>query len=171
MLFATADRLKRNHESHDLPWDLEMACIESFTVHARSLIDLLWKDKSFHRNDGLAEHYFEPGRWAQLSSPMESTLHDVRSRVGREIAHVSYSRTQLAPQAREWQFEHIAASIGRCLRVFLDNVANESVVPGFEAAVRGVWPEFLNYPVAISWPPTEGALSVPTRGLGPSERP
>jgi hypothetical protein len=77
-------------------WEIQIALIEAFTIHARSLIAFLWDNTSRYGDGGLAAHYFEPGEWEGLRPPMERTLDGVRARVASEIAHISY-----APNARD----------------------------------------------------------------------
>ncbi len=149
--------------SDGLPWEIEMALLESFTVHARALIDFLWRDSSRHQDDGFAAHYFEPEEWAKLRRPMEPTLNGIRDRVGEEIVHLSYARMRLPEDVKGWEFDQISASIGRCLRLFLEHVEPRLLIPDFERRARKAMPAFLSYPAAISWPPTEGTPSAATR--------
>jgi hypothetical protein len=39
------------------------------------------------------------------------------------------------------------------------------LVPDFEQRMRSTWPQYLNYPIAIGFPPDEGARSVATTTL------
>lgn len=43
-----------------LVWEVEMALVESFALHARSLVDFLFRDKG-RSDDAFAAHFFEPG--------------------------------------------------------------------------------------------------------------
>ena len=46
MLFRLADRLRAYLDDHErLPWEVEMACIESFAVHTRVLSEFFWSDR------------------------------------------------------------------------------------------------------------------------------
>jgi hypothetical protein len=173
MLFLTANRL-RLHVTGDeeLPWELEMAAVESFAVHARVLIEFFWHEPSEGRgrrfpDDGFAADFFEGSSWAVRRAPMEATLDAVWSRASREIAHLTYKRTTKPEEARSWRFDLIAGSIGRTLRLFVENVDRALLVDDFERRLRSTWPAYLNYAVAISFPPEAGARSVATTSLQP----
>lgn len=172
MLFVTADVLRRaNREGLPLPWALRMATIESFAMHTRVLIEFLWTDPTESRrkrfpNDAFAEDFLPPGRWKTIRDvvPMESTLEGIQRRAGTEIAHLTYNRTA-DPEERQWEFDRIAGAIGRALRLFLENVDAANLADGFESSLRDTWPEYLNYPIAVSFPPSSGALAVATAPL------
>lgn len=150
MLFGTADLLEALEE--EAPWVVRMGLIETFALKARSLIDFLWKDASTFKTDALAVHYFDDSQWAVLRPEMESTLDHVGKRAGREIAHLTYHRVSVAEEAKGWAFLHVAGSIGRCLRVFVDHVPITRVLPAFTKRVYAAMPDYLGFPVAISWP-------------------
>jgi hypothetical protein len=125
MLFVLANRLRAHVDGREkLPWAIEMACVESFGMHTRVLIEFLWDDPSPDRrkrfpDDGFAEDFLPPGKWAEVRPPMSSKLEGLWSRAGREIAHLSYKRATAPEAARHWEFDVIAGAIGRAFRVFL----------------------------------------------------
>ncbi len=166
MLFRLADRLRARADGAErLPWEVEMACIESFAVHTRALEQFLWRDRKGerHPDDAFASDYFPPGQWAGLRERVQrSAIDGVSARAGHEIAHLSYKRTAIADDERGWPFDVIAGVIGRALRLFLENVSPEVIAEDFESRLRGTWPEYLNFPVAISFPPDKNPRSVAT---------
>jgi hypothetical protein len=171
MLFATATLLRlQARNDQRLPWALEMATIESFAMHTRVLIEFLWHEpqngkKPRFSDDAFAADFLEPGRWAEVRQPMESQLAGLWSRAGNEIAHLSYKRTSSPPEERGWEFDLVAGSIGRAFRLFLQHVDGANLAQGFEATLRASWPDYLNHPVAVSFPPSAGALSAATSSL------
>src|SRR5947209_2707252 len=95
MLFRTSAQLQAlDSRNAGVAQEIVMALIESCALHARALIHFLWREGA-HKEDGFAADYFEPGRWAALRPPKESTIIGVDDRVGGEIAHLSYKRTRL----------------------------------------------------------------------------
>jgi hypothetical protein len=170
MLFALTERLGSHIAMADseLPWDVEMAFLESFTLHARNLIEFLWPDGPRRKEDGIAADFFEPGEWARIRPPRETTLDQVPERVGREIVHMTYHRVDLAEGARAWKFGQIAASIGRCLRVFLAEVPDERVAPAFGSKAKSALPAFLRWPVAVSFPPDDWPPPIATQPAPPN---
>jgi hypothetical protein len=168
MLFATANRL-RGHVKGEAPlaWDQEMATIESFALHTRVLIEFLWREPNGRKrerfpDDAFAAEFFAEGEWAQVRPHEESSLEGVWQRAGAEIAHLSHKRVALSPDARTWEFDVIAGSIGRAFRVFLEHVDRDVLCPRFESELRASWPPYLNAPIAMSFPPTAGAFGVAT---------
>ena len=68
---------------------------------------------------------------------------------------------------KQWRFAQIAAAVGRPLRVFIDNVEPEKVIPDFRAHVRAAFPEFLRFPVAVSFPADDWPPPAATGLAGP----
>jgi hypothetical protein len=172
MLFRLADRLRASTDGREaLPWEVEMACIESFAIHARVLEDFLWGDpKPRFPDDAFASEFFEEGVWEELRQRVQrGAIDDLRTRAGHEIAHLSYKRTASAPD-RTWPFDVIASVFGRAFRLFLERVPPENVVADFEARLRATWPEHLNFPVAVSFPPDGSPRSVATQMMSGETR-
>ncbi|HEY1855581.1 MAG TPA: hypothetical protein VGG40_13440 [Solirubrobacterales bacterium] len=177
MLFRLADRLRAHSEGHEqLPWEVEMACIESFAIHARALEGFIWADRKGGRypDDALAADYFLIGAWATLRQRVQrSALDGMAARTGHEVAHLSYKRSAKSEAERNWPFDVIAGVIGRAFRLFLEFVPADHVVDDFESRLRSTWPEYLNYRVAMSFPPDQNPKSVATtmfRGPGQPAR-
>jgi hypothetical protein len=171
MLFATATRLREHVKGvQRLPWELEMATIESFAMHTRVLIEFLWREpqpgqKRRHKEDAFAADFMPPDEWQRVRRPPETTLDGLWNRAGSEIAHLSYKRTSVLPEERTWEFDSIAGSIGRAFRLFLGNVDPANLAEGFEQRMRDSWPPYLNFPIAVGFPPSSGALGVATGTL------
>jgi hypothetical protein len=166
MLFRLADRLRSHTDGEEqLPWEVEMACIESFAIHTRALAQFIWRDRTGdrHPDDAFASDYFPPGEWATLRDRVQrSAIDGLSARTGHEVAHLSYKRTAIAEEERSWPFDVIAGVIGRAFRLFLENVSPDVVAEDFEGRLRGTWPEYLNFRVAISFPPDQNPRSVAT---------
>ena len=166
VLFRLADRLRAHTDGREqLPWEVEMACIESFAIHARALENFLWGDRKGDRfpDDAFAADYFAPGEWATLRERVQrSGIDGMAARTGHEIAHLSYKREMKPASDRNWPFDVIAGVIGRAFRLFLEHVPTEHIADGFESRLRSTWPEYLNFPVAISFPPDQDPKAVAT---------
>jgi hypothetical protein len=143
-----------------LSWELEMALVESFALHARSLVDFFFKDKG-RRDDAFAAHYFEPGEWAALRPLQGPWIHEVKhpdlDRFGKEIAHLNYHRVTLAERAKGWPVVQIAGAIGEVLLIFVRFVDQSRVLPHFKAHAEREIPGFARldrWPGAIApvWP-------------------
>src|SRR4051794_40863373 len=66
-----------------LPWLEHVTLVEAFAVHARALVEFLFRDRApkVRATDLLAADYFRPGKWRALCPPQEATLDPVRRRV------------------------------------------------------------------------------------------
>jgi hypothetical protein len=173
LLFRIADRLRAfAARPGEAPWEVEMACIEAFAIHARGLEDFIWGDpKERFPDDAFASEYFAAGAWQELRERVQrSALDDVAARTGHEIAHLSHKRATESTDERAWPFDVIAGVIGRAIRLFLEHVPRDNVVADFEARLRSTWPEYLNQPVAVSFPPDGAPWSVATKMMsGPGQ--
>jgi hypothetical protein len=173
MLYGTAQVLRdevQGPSQGTLPWPQKMACIESFAIHARVLEAFLWdKSRKAFPDDALAIDFFEDGEWETIRERVQrSALDELRNRAGHEIAHLSYKRVDKTLEARRWKFDVIAGVIGNAFRLFLENVEPHKLCDGFEDRLRATWPEYLNFPIAMSFPPncdSTPAITVASQSL------
>jgi hypothetical protein len=177
LMFRASDRLGQSTIDPEfaLPWEIEMALLESFAVHARCLIHFLWRDGSRHPEDAFARDFFRANDWQRIRPSKERTIDGVDDRVGVEIAHLSYNRSRVPEEDRLWSHGQIVSSIGRCLREFITHVPEDRVVGHFKADAWAAMPAFLRAPVAMSWPPDNwpptGATSALPTGSRLAEAP
>jgi hypothetical protein len=109
---------------------LENSLLESFTVHARALTHFFFPAGRVHDEDVLAEDYFShPATWDGMRGSVPVVLTDVRSRVGTEIAHLSYARLSILPAARGWNIKAIVSALAPLIDVFKNNADRLSVTP------------------------------------------
>lgn len=155
-----------------LPWEIEMALVESFALHARSLVDFFFRDTG-RLDDAFAVHFFDPGEWATLRPEQGPWIREVRhpavDRFGKEIAHLNYHRVALAEQAKGWPVIQIAGAIGEVLWTFIQAVPSTRVLPHFRAHAEREIPVFarLNeWPGAIAplWPRASATQTLAQRG-------
>ena len=173
VLFGTAQVLRDDVQGPTqgtLPWPQKMACIEAFTIHARSLEAFLWgKPSKRYPDDALAIDFFDVGEWDAIRERVQrSALDDLRDRAGYEVAHLSYKRVDKTEDARRWKFDVIAGVIGNAFRLFLEYVNPDLLCDGFEERLRASWPIYLNFPIAMSFPPdcdTAPAITVASQSL------
>lgn len=158
-----------------LPWEVEMALVESFALHARSLVDFFFRDKG-RSDDAFAAHYFEQGEWATLRPQPGPWIREVKhpdlDRFGKEIAHLNYHRVTLAERAKGWPVVQIAGAIGEALWSFVSNVDPARVSPHFKPHAEREIPVFarLNgWPGAIApvWPRASATQTLAQRGATP----
>ncbi len=106
---------------------LNNAVLESFTFHARILLDFLYA-KNPKPDDVIAEHYFDdPAVWLAVRPNKSELLEGVHKRVGKEVAHLTYARIGITSEEKEWQFAQIMSEVNAVFKIFLDNVSKENL--------------------------------------------
>ncbi len=133
------DRVKQN------------AFIESFAIHARALTAFLYPNEP-HPDDVVADDFFaNPSTWRSNRPPMTDTLRRIHPRVGKEVAHLTYTRTTIMPEERGWPFVPIVIEIGLVLREFLRMLPDDFPKPSLQ--------QIPTLPV-----PTEGIIAISDTG-------
>lgn len=89
------------------------AFLESWTIHARTLLNFLYSpagpSKYPRPDDVIAEDYFDEASGWQLNRPIKSSsLEKFNQRVGKEIAHLTYS----GAFGQKWPNSRITNEIG-----------------------------------------------------------
>ena len=107
------------------------AVLESFTLHARALLDFLYSEKP-KADDVLADDYFDdPVQWSSVKPEKTETLKMVHTRVGKEIAHLTYARLDINTKAKQWQFAQIANDLNTVFGQFLTSVEKDKLGPSW----------------------------------------
>jgi hypothetical protein len=95
------------------------ALLESFTVHTRQLLQF-FHPSGAKQSDVLAEHYFDdPMVWRKIRGGIPSPVSAVNQRVGREIAHLTYGRLEVQPDAKAWNIRDIREAMMQLVEAFL----------------------------------------------------
>jgi hypothetical protein len=103
------------------------ALLESFTIHARALLDFLYAENP-KADDVIAEDYFaDPGQWVSMRAAKTPTLQTVHRRVGKEIAHLTYARQEVAPEMKAWPFVQIGQEIKFICDLFLRSIPENMI--------------------------------------------
>ncbi len=95
------------------------AFIESFALHARALLEFFYD--SPQDDDVAAEHFVSD--WPTTRPALKPVLRDVWTKVGKQIAHLTYKRLSIHQQAKDWAFVQIAQEITDVFRVFTSRVS------------------------------------------------
>ena len=104
---------------------LTNALLESFVIHARSLLYFLY-DTNPKPDDVVADDFFPDQREWHKARPAKSTiLATVHRRVGKEVAHLTYARQLVTAEMKNWDFVAIGDEIIRSCNVFTGLVSKE----------------------------------------------
>jgi hypothetical protein len=102
------------YERRDEPRDQESnALIESLGVHTRCLRDFFWGRRRDMLMDAFAFDFCASGAWESGHADVPPVLADIdkRSRIGREIVHLSYHRLGVEPEIKDWPVSEIVNEI------------------------------------------------------------
>ena len=91
------------------------ALVESFAIHVRNLIDFFYL-KEPRQDDLIAEDFFaDAAQWRSVRPNLSADLDQAKKRAHKEIAHLTYARLDVTPEAKLWQFVHILNEISKVL--------------------------------------------------------
>jgi hypothetical protein len=89
---------------------LNMA-LESFTVHSRLLLKFFFDDKP-REDDIVADDFFgNEGKWQEMRDEIPPILDAIKKRVDKEVAHLTYARLNVTPEAKPWPFLDIVQAV------------------------------------------------------------
>ena len=96
--------------------------LESFTIHVRALIGFFYSENP--RNDDIvAEDFFKnPNDWKSIQPLKTEILDSAKKRADKEVAHLTYTRLDVTPEQKPWEFIKIFDELQVPIKVFLDNV-------------------------------------------------
>lgn len=119
MLAWTAQRLADPLLSQD---DIN-AFLESFTIHTRALSFFFFAPPPVPQDrDVLAQDFMPAGvSWSNLAGAKPTALTTVAARVGTEIAHISYERLTVTPEAKKWKVRDITSELLKLVKTFAEN--------------------------------------------------
>ena len=114
------------------PGMVNNALLQSFALHVRNLIDFLYNDK--HQPDDVyAGDYFEtPERWQLLRSKITPGLSNAKKRANKEIAHLTYSRLNVAQKEKKWAFVELSNEMIKAFDPFVTNVNKSLLCPEWD---------------------------------------
>lgn len=112
------------------------ALLEAYAVHARALFDFLFHVPAMADRPVLAVHFvrdLEAWRYAKGKTPR--VLDQLKTRVGTEVAHLTYDRLEVGPEAKGWDIPEISKALRGALATFLAHARDEfpPIVIGPEA--------------------------------------
>lgn len=106
------------------------ALIEAFALHSRVLLEFFYaKPNPKFPDDVRAEQYFEsPEAWYSMRPQVSKEEYDgIRKRVGKEIAHLTYTRQLIAPEEKPWPISWISDVLDKATYAFVSG-ADESLI-------------------------------------------
>lgn len=129
MLYEVTGKLMNRH--HKVDPVVENTLLESLGVHSRNLIDFLWLDQPMKDTDAIAFDYVDDWK----APPMSERLSTVKSRVGKEMVHLSYNRLDVPEDEKGWQVLGIGPEVIGAFVRFATDVPGDYVPEGWHERV------------------------------------
>jgi len=127
------------------------ALLESFTIHARVLLDFLFAENP-RDDDVIAEDYLPSSEdWAKVKAAKSEKLQNIHRRVGKEVAHLTYVRQTITPEAKAWNFVEIANEINSVFNGFIALVPKNLLGVSWQKSVEKETPPPNSYFVYENW--------------------
>lgn len=101
--------------------DLNLA-IESFGIHARALVDFLFKTNGTETDVLAVDYINDSDEWKEFIKDKKEVYDYVRKRVGKEIAHLTTNRLEVTPELKKWDCPKIHKQITDIFMEFLKRV-------------------------------------------------
>jgi len=169
MLNATARWLSSHDVEMSTGEDIAKACLESFVLHVRNLIDFLYPPGNAQSDDILAGHFYgDTDEWERYCPPKIELLEKAKKRVDKLAAHLTYSRSKLD---KFWEFTDLQKELQRVIACFLSHLPPERMA-WFAAAEEGPGgstgapsPPHVRITTGPSGPPASGG-STPSASSG-----
>lgn len=101
------------------PGVLHNALVEAFVIHLRVVLEFLHPSGA-KRDDVIAHDFFEdPNVWRRARPLMSDALAKARDRAGAEMAHLTYARLKVTPEAKPWKFGELTHEVTEIFKAFL----------------------------------------------------
>ena len=124
MFYGTIQLLIENGNKQTI---LSNILLESMTLRIRILLHFFYPEKA-QKDDILAEHFFDiPYDWIKVRGDMPNVLKEVKLRVGKEIAHLTYERQNITYEEKKWNFKELLVAIDKLTNIFLEHVPKDKL--------------------------------------------
>ena len=121
MFYETAGILKRDPQNNAVFTNVHL---ESFAIHSRVLLDFFYNEPK--QDDVVAIHYIK--NWKDLCPAIGDDLKKISPRVGKEVAHLTYARLQVTPEAKSWDTRAVEREMELVIKKFQSNAPHNLIV-------------------------------------------
>ena len=108
---------------------LHDAVLESFLIHVRNLLHFMYPERP-KPSDVLATDYFQsPQEWLRLCGDLPPSLTNVKPRINKHVAQITYNRVGLAPEDKAWNYIDLLKQIDERIHAFQTAVSMNLLSP------------------------------------------
>ena len=104
---------------------IKNALVESFTLHARNMIDFLDPPSSVKPDDVLATDFNfikDLNTWNKALSKNKDSRKQIKDRCNKEMAHLTYKRIGISEEDKLWPHVKIVSEIECLFTIFLKHI-------------------------------------------------
>lgn len=99
--------------------------LESFLLHARCLFDFLYPPANPWKDDVIADDFFSDPSTLRNALPASLPISNyLKSRTGKEVAHLTYERLNVTPAEKAWQVGDVHDQLGEALVIFFESLSD-----------------------------------------------
>lgn len=143
-LYATVGSVSGVKVTNAWENNVKNVLLEGITLHARVLYQFLYWDRT-DNDDALAVHFFsDPNIWISNRPKPSENLKKLNKRVGKEIAHLTYSRMRIQLSDKGWNIYEIARELMQVLDVFVVNASPDRLSHKVTESINH-WKQFSGY--------------------------
>jgi hypothetical protein len=114
------------------------AVLESFVVHVRNLIYFLFAEKPKGDHVVAADFFDSQDVWEAIQPEKTDLIKASEIRAHKEVAHLSYDRIKVTPEAKPWNFLAIEREITAAFNAFLSSVPTEFLGKRWEQTLENM---------------------------------
>lgn len=124
MLISMANALASGIASQG---QLTNALLGSFVIHFRALLDFFYPGNNLKPDDVIASDFFSQPPWQTIRPELSDFLTKAKIRAHKEVAHLTYSRQQVTPETKPWDFLKITNEINILITLFLEKAPSNLI--------------------------------------------
>lgn len=112
------------------------ALLESFAIHLRGLIHFFYAGNP-QSDDVVAQDFFEdPETWRSGRPLKNEILQVAKKRADKEVAHLTYSRIDITPEDKLWDFVQLHEELQKAISAFIKDVPRELLGESWKETVE-----------------------------------
>lgn len=119
MLWSLANILATDNQGKGV---IHNALLESFLIHARILIEFLYKNQPYKDTVRASQYFTSDSPWKSIRPQKTELLEKTEKDAHKQLAHLTYTRLQ---GKRQWPYVKIANDIKAVLQVFYENLPDD----------------------------------------------
>ncbi len=119
MLWSLANILATDNQGKGV---IHNALVESFLIHARILIEFLYKNGPYKDTVRASQYFTSDSHWKSMRPKKTDLLEETEKDAHKYLAHLTYTRSQ---GKRKWPSIKIATDIKTILKFFIEKLPDD----------------------------------------------